>query len=166
MRKRGSHSLDQLGEASREIRAQREETPGMARMTTTIWETLNPKNQEHEAEEAPSHAVLRTDDKVRLELLALSRETSPVATVLRFDMLKRTVLPKLLTQPTQWAVLLVYAATAICARLGFHIGEVSESASSFANAGVMVTFMIIFYVGYCYNRRGRREPNHHRRCSF
>ena len=147
-------SLDKLAQDSREMRAQGEAGGGgMSRQQTTLWETLNPTNDKREAEAAPSHTVLREDDKIRLELLALSRETSPVATVLKLHMIKRTILPKLLTQPTQWVVLLVYAATAIVARTTDAIGDVSESASSFANAGVMVTFMVIFYVGYCYNRQ-------------
>ena len=113
------------------------------------------------AEAATSHTALRKDDKVRLQLLRVSRETSPVGTVLRLDLLYSTVIAKLLAQPTQWFVLIVYGVTAILARVGWldHTSEgrptdaIVSLSSTFASASTMVTFMIIFYVGYCYNRQ-------------
>ena len=93
------------------------------------------KAEAREAEKTPSHLRLRKDDLIRMDLLRTSRDTSPVATVMRLDLLRRTVLPKLLTQPTQWVVLAVYATTAICSRVGVEFGDINDA--NFAGAGTM-----------------------------
>ena len=103
---------------------------------TTLWDTLNPDTDKHEAEAAGSHEAIREDDQIRLNLLRISRETSPVGTILRVDMLRRSVLPKLASQPTQWVILFVYGATAFLTRMGyFDPGDMQDSSGSFANAG-------------------------------
>ena len=107
-------------------------------------------NAKAEAAAPDTYEAMAATDKQRISLLELSRETSPVSTVLRVDKLGRTVIPKLLKQPVQWAVLLVYASTAACRRAGVDFGVID--ADAFSGAGTMVTFMIIFYVGYCYKR--------------
>jgi len=117
----------------------------------TMWETLNPTNDRRESEAADSHMEIREADKERLNLLSISRETSPVGTVYRLDMIRRTVLPKLLRQPVQWVVISCYVASAVASRLGVKL--ITNDVSFFANGGSMVTFMIVFYIGYCYNRQ-------------
>eukprot|EP00966_Prymnesium_polylepis_P114302 2641119-Prymnesium_polylepis.1 len=66
-----------------------------------------------------------------------------------------TVVPRLLRQPTQWFVLAVYGVTAFLTRIDTGAEAIAEELDleSFSGAGTMVTFMIIFYVGYCYNRQ-------------
>jgi hypothetical protein len=110
-----------------------------------MWKSLNPTNDKREAEAPASHEELRADDVLRMRLLEISRETSPVGTVMRLDLIRRTVIPKLLTQPVQWLVLLVYGITAVLTRTSVIITpEIDDR--SFSGAGTMVTFMIIFYV--------------------
>ena len=116
----------------------------------SLWETLNPPSNGEMVGVASSYAAISQDDRERKKLLKLSRETSPISTITRLDKISRTVLPRLLKQPVQWAVIAVYAASATTARLGVDIGLVDGK--DFNGAGTMVTFMIIFYVGYCYNR--------------
>jgi len=100
---------------------------------------------------ANSHALLCKDDNQRLELLDLSRTLTPVGTIVRIDKIPRSVLPKLLAQPTQWFILAVYITAAVLQRNGVDFGPIDGV--NFEGAGQMVTFMIIFYVGYCYNRQ-------------
>ena len=74
-----------------------------------MWSTLN---ADIETESDATYQEVLDIDKKRLALLSISRDTSPIGTVARLDLLARSVIPKLLTQKVQWLVLIIYVATA------------------------------------------------------
>ena len=87
------------------------------------------------------------------ELLALARELSPMTTILRVGLLRRTVVPRVMSHVLTWCVLGVYAAAAAAARLG--VLEYTEKGDGgIENVGTVVTFTVIFYVGYCETAQG------------
>jgi len=90
------------------------------------------------------------DDHNKKKLLNLARQLSPMKTALRIRLLRHTVLPRLLCQYLTWIVLIAWGGTAALAYNGITEPDIEDGV--FTGAGTMVTFMIIFYVGYCYNR--------------
>ena len=115
--------------------------------TATHWATLGPGEEETGPE--TFEELLAIDNK-RKELLQLAKSHSPMTTALKVRLLPRTVLPRRLRHYLTWVVILTFVGTCIAARLG--ITEDDIDADVFDGAGTMVVFMIIFYVGYCYNR--------------
>lgn len=74
-----------------------------------------------------------------------------VSLVLALNKLPQTVFARLIWFPIFWILLATYAAIATLSRTGvIDLGEPIPSA--FDGASVLVTFMVIFFVGYCYNR--------------
>ena len=90
------------------------------------------------------------DDHQKKKLLNLARQLSPMKTALKFRLLRHTVLPRLLCQYLTWIVLITWGGTAALAYNGITEGDIEDGV--FTGAGTMVTFMIIFYVSYCYTR--------------
>ena len=72
-----------------------------------------------------------------------------MTTILRIGLIRRTVLPRVLSHILTWAILAVYAVAAACARIGILEYAEIEEASGVENVGTVVTFTVIFYVGYC-----------------
>lgn len=99
----------------------------------------------------PSYDDLLAADQHRKQLLGLARSISPIDTVARLGLINRTVVPRILRRYPTWMVLLLYAGTAVSSRLGFMVFDELEP-SVFDGVAQVVTFMIIFYVSYCYNR--------------
>lgn len=95
------------------------------------------------------HEEVRRHDKERKVLLGLSRNVSPIDTVIRLGMLPRTVIPRIIVHPTTWIVLGCFAISAIVTRCGVSFGsEIPE----FDGGSTIMTFMVIFYMSYCYSR--------------
>ena len=99
---------------------------------------------------------LREMDKKRKSLLKLARSTSAIDTLVQLATLPRTVLPRLAKKPLIWAMILTFGAGAAIARLSVLSEELLEEAllldGVVRDSGTMVTFMVVFYVGYCYTR--------------
>ena len=72
-------------------------------------------------------AVIK-QDLYRKYLLSLSRNLSPISTVSRLDLLKRTVITRILSHPTTWFVFAAYGASASCSRQGIDFGEIDLTA--------------------------------------
>ena len=100
-------------------------------------------------------------DKRRKALLGDARKLSPIDMVLRFDKFGQTVLSKLLWHPVAWLLIGTYTASAVCSRLGY-LKYADLDNETFEGSGVLITFMIVFYVGCapCLARRAlpRRPP--------
>lgn len=89
-------------------------------------------------------------DSLRKSLLNDARRLGSIDTVFRLDKLSQTVLMRLPLHPITYVVLSMHAASAALTR--YEYLQPIESSDIFDGAGVLVTFMIVFYVGYCYNR--------------
>ena len=90
-------------------------------------------------------------DTQRKHLLQDARGTSPLSLCFRLDKLKRTVLPRMVAQPLVWLTFATYGVVASLARSGVHAPDF-DSNVSLNQVGVLVTFKVVFFVGYCYNR--------------
>lgn len=97
-----------------------------------------------------SYAGTNAKDKVRKSLLRDARRLSPIEMVMRIDKFGQTALWPLATSPALWLVVGCFSATAVGARLG-HLNFPDLVGGTF-ESGSLITFMIVFYVGYCYNR--------------
>ena len=108
-------------------------------------------------EKALSFEELTKADNKRKRVLSLARNVSAVSTVARLDMLPRSVIPRLLQRWTTWLVICAYAASSTLARWGrWDVTTMEVDLTAFDGNTNMVSFMIIFYVGYCYNRYTRQ----------
>lgn len=97
--------------------------------------------------------LMRTNDW-RERLLDDARRFSPISSVFHLSKLKQTVIMRMLYIPMVWIVIATYAAVAALTRTGHISLAVLEdfSSGSFEGAEVLVVFMVVFYLGYCYNR--------------
>ena len=89
-------------------------------------------------------------DQVRRALLNDARTHGSIDTVLRLDKLHQTVIARLPLHPVTYLVLGTYAASAALT----YAGKLSpiQTPDYYDDFGMLVTFMIVFYVGYCYGR--------------
>jgi len=111
------------------------------------------KDQKVQKDVPESYEETAAVDMRRKRLLYDARLYSPIDMVLRVDKLTQTVLLPLLRHPVTWIVSLVYSASAIGARYGgLQYGDLERD--TFDGTNSMVTFMVVFYVGYCYSRFG------------
>ena len=109
------------------------------------------------AAKEPTHEELRDMDRRRKKLLTLARDTSAIDTLLKLRQLGRTVLPRLATKPLIYVFLVIFATGALMTRMGFMSeSQVAEAEDIDDTGGTMVTFIIVFYVGYCYNRSNQQ----------
>ena len=92
----------------------------------------------------------------RESLLEEARRYSPISLVLAFSKLPQTVLVRIIWFPITWIILSTYAAIASLTRAGvIDLGKstsIAEHVNAYNGASVLVTFMVVFYLGYCYNR--------------
>jgi hypothetical protein len=91
-------------------------------------------------------------DARRKALLFDARTLSPMDTTIRIDKLGQTVVVRLLRSPVTWAVFAVYGVTAFACRQDYWRFHDRMMGDSFDGSDTLITFMIVFYVGYCYNR--------------
>ena len=93
------------------------------------------------------------DDK-RVRNVNLARSTSPLAMWWRVDKFLHTIIPRVFCYWCFWLVILVYVFFASVSRFSYHLVDFgdSEDRTAFDGAGRMITYMIVFYVGYCYSR--------------
>jgi len=101
-----------------------------------------------------SHEQLRAVDEKRKKLLTLARDTSASSTIFQLGELPRTVLPRLLKKPIIWLVVLSFIAGSVVSRLDLIGDQMSAETENLNNQSgeTTVTFMVVFYVGYCYTR--------------
>ena len=104
-----------------------------------------------------SHEELRRINDKRQDLLSLARTTSASSTLFKLWQLPRTVLPRLVCKPIIWLVLLTFAAGAFVSRYGILTDEMHAEAYELGPPGATtVTFIVVFYVGYCYTRSNQQ----------
>ena len=105
----------------------------------------------------PTHDELREMDQRRKKLLALARDTSAIDTLLKLGQLGRTVLPRLAMKPLIYVFLVIFGVGAVLTKFGIMSEtDVAEAEDIDDTGGTMVTFIIVFYVGYCYNRSNQQ----------
>ena len=81
--------------------------------------------------------------------------------VFRWDKVAQTVLRHLPQRLITWLVLFIYCLVAGLTSNGYIQPLDPDSDVGLSEAGILVTFMIVFYVGYCYSRfeqSARRRP--------
>jgi hypothetical protein len=129
-------------------------TPG----TTQALEWVALSGGPPDAGKEQSHEELRVIDAKRKRLLELARNTSATQSLFQLWQLPRTVLPRLIRKPIIWLVLLTYAVGVILGRLALLSDEMlAEAAQRDGESGsAAVTFMVVFYVGYCYSRSNQQ----------
>ena len=93
--------------------------------------------------------IMKADEQ-RKKLLTLAREINPIDSIVRMAALPRTVIPRIAQHMLTWAVLMTYATACVLTRCGVEFGMLDLT--SFDASNTLITFMIIFYVGYCYSR--------------
>ena len=89
-------------------------------------------------------------DQHRKTLLRYARLASLPTLLFRIDKLPHTVIPRILRSPLVYVVVSAYIAAAALARTGSW--SFDYDANALSGAGLLISFMIVFYVGYCYNR--------------
>ena len=101
-----------------------------------------------------SYADLMKTNDYRERLLDDARKYSPISSVFHLRKVPQTVLWRMFAFPIVWALLAVYVVVATLTRTG-HIDLGSSDdfdVGAFDGAEVLVVFMVVFYLGYCYNR--------------
>ena len=89
-----------------------------------------------------------------------ARRFSPISAVMYATKLRRSIIPRLFSYPIVWVIILMYMACATLARtrdlyierFGDIFGPYELQDGAYEGASVLVTFMVVFYLGYCYNR--------------
>ncbi len=94
---------------------------------------------------------------LRESLLDDARRLSPISAVMHATKLRSSIVPRLFAYPIVWLVVLIYMGCAALARSSrvFDVnvfGDAEERDGAFSGASVLVTFMVVFYLGYCYSR--------------
>ena len=103
-----------------------------------------------------SYEAVEIDDERRMTMLALSRESDLVFGLGLLTDPKRilsTVVPRLIIAPTTLLTIASFGVAAFLARsgvIGLAVEDYDESAMD--GASVLISFLISFYLGYCYNR--------------
>ena len=104
-----------------------------------------------DSKDYPTWEELRQMDQKRMKVLGYARDMSPLDTIGKIWLLRRTILPRLLRHYLLWVVLVTFGSTAACARLGYG-SDAAQTEAVLEGGGNFVAFMVIFYVGYCYQR--------------
>lgn len=96
-------------------------------------------------------------DKRKNHLLKLTRRADPLGMVWDVRHLAYTALPRVILSLNMASVICAYATTATLTRLGFWAfslseTEVSDDHTAIDGMELLVTFNLVFYFGYCYNR--------------
>lgn len=119
------------------------------------WVNLAVADEDDRKEE--SHEELRAIDLKRKHLLTLARNTSASSTLFKIWQLPRTVLPRLAKKPVVWLVLLCFAAGAVLSRFEYLSDTMRTEIDELGLPdGATVTFIVVFYVGYCYSRSNQQ----------
>ena len=116
------------------------------------WKRMVETSEARARLKKPSYQDLTQLDDKRRKLLMLARETSPIDSLGRVWLIGHTVIPRLLKHGLTWLVVCVFGITATITRMGVDVGDLSDVSRILDGVSTMVTFMIIFYVSYCYNR--------------
>jgi len=100
--------------------------------------------------------TVQADDR-RMHLLLLTRRADPLSAVFDVRHIAYTALPRVLTSINMLFIVAAYASTAVTTRRGYWVyDDSSDTATSDGSAvegmELLVTFNLVFYFGYCYNR--------------
>lgn len=98
-----------------------------------------------------------SEDKRRVNLLYLTRRSDPLGIVWDLRHIGFTALPRVLRSVNTVAVVSVYLTTAVTTRLGYwsydsSVNTADDDLTALAGMELLVTFNLVFYFGYCYNR--------------
>ena len=91
----------------------------------------------------------------RQQLLEYARRFSPLVLALRTDLLSRTVIVRICAYPLVWIVCATYVVAAVFARRQIIFDYTDDDvvgSDHLDSAAVLVTFTVVFYLGYCYSR--------------
>jgi hypothetical protein len=85
-------------------------------------------------------------------LLRDARRYSPISLVLALNKLPQTIFARLVHFPIIWILFGTYGSVAALTRLGYiDLGDV-DNAEIEGSSSVLVTFVVVFFVTFCYNR--------------
>ena len=93
--------------------------------------------------------TLRADEQ-RRRLLEATRGISPEWVAFRFDRIASSFLPSLLMSPSIWLSNIAFGVGVLLARTDSI--EYKTRGDALQGSSVLITFMLTFYFGYCYNR--------------
>ena len=97
-------------------------------------------------------AIQRLDQK-RINNMAEARSHSPLSLAWRLDKIGITIIPRIVWRLAFWLVVGAYMGFTLVSRFAFHlVSFTDEDRTVFEGANLMISFMIVFYTGYCYNR--------------
>lgn len=106
-----------------------------------------------------TYAATKARDGVRKTLLRDARRLSPLEMFMRVDKIGHSVLRPLACSPMAWLVFLTYAASALGARHGGGALSFPDfDGNGFDGKDSLMTFMIVFYVGYVRNAYETPRP--------
>ena len=135
--------------------------PGKARMTA-VRKSQRDLFSTSTAERVPkTYRDTMKINGVREAVLNDARRLSPISAVLHANKLKNSIVPRLFSYVIVWIVVGIYAGCATLARLrdrygeffgGDPFGDAGMREGAYEGASVLVTFMVVFYLGYCYSR--------------
>lgn len=113
------------------------------------------QNEYRDASWVPaSYSELMKTNDYRELLLDDARRYSPISSVFHLNKIKQTVVYRILFFPLAWILFSTYGVCAALTRYGvIDLGHVDDELEpAFAGAEVLVTFVVVFYLGYCYAR--------------
>lgn len=113
------------------------------------------QNEHRDASWVPaSYAELMKTNDGREALLDDARRFSPLDSVFHLNKFFSTVLYRMIFFPLTWTLFGTYALVASLTRNGvIALGSDDElNTEAYAGADVLVTFAVVFYLGYCYSR--------------
>jgi len=93
---------------------------------------------------------IKETDVRRIKLLQNTRKIAPGWLMLEVRYIAHTALPRVVCSPTTWGSLVLYAIAATLRRM--EIWTVTHNPAAVSGASLMMTFIIVFFLGYCYNR--------------
>ena len=113
------------------------------------------QNEYRDAQWVPqSYAELMETNDMRERLLDDARKYSPISSVFHLNKIPQTVVWRMMTFPLVWIIVSVYLSLALLTRNAIiHLGEWADfSELTYDGADMLITFMVVFYLGYCYDR--------------
>ena len=92
---------------------------------------------------------LKATDKERLKLLSYTRGMQP-GWLLFSSHLRHTSLPRIAANPIMWLSVLLYITAAVLRRQDIWV--TTHNSAAVQGSSLLMTFIIVFFLGYCYNR--------------
>ena len=93
---------------------------------------------------------MKDTDKKRLKLLHDIRGIAPGWLVFSRNDIRNTALPRIAANPTSWIALILFVIAAVLRRRDVWV--TTHNPAAVQGSSLLMTFIIVFFLGYCYNR--------------